>query len=468
MAYFGNFYQPSLILLLNARTFTSLLGIIILVLGNWSWNREWDLYRKIEPVEGGSDEYHAMVDDTLRLPCRFNKIAALGWTLLAFSYLLDREEQKIAFDDDVSVVLYLAIALIVTVGALQSYFVPQALIDGTNDEIKVLHVSVFFVSLLTAGCLNSFFNPNTPWWMGPIGALCIILAPYALFQARRKGEPMETFPNNNNGADAEGNATAVVPANIPENRVYVFNVGGILMVTGWFLWWLSMNCAKVMPPKYYVQLFISSRTYISFVGAALVTLLYWMVSYALDATAPMNDKEDALEMVKNAPAFGVGALFFGDSDEIPVAMIFVWGVLGFATFWPYLVVAWVPFVVFILFLGVGYSMAKQQTVGIREKDVDAFTRWGRCVDAGILLSTLFIAFYGKFSAVVLMLVGLLCIRYGSLALHSDRKIGSSWLLKADATIPPMSHDRPQVFSYGALAFPFGMIALAWGLSVLPY
>lgn len=465
MAYYGNFYQPSLILLLNARSIISLLGIITLVIGNWSWNREWDLYRRVEPVEGGSDEYQAMVDETPRLPPRFNKVAAIGWTLLAFSYLLEREQQ-FAFDQDVSVVLYLAIALIMAVGALQAHFVPQALLDGTKDDVKVLHVSIFFLSLLTDGFLNSYLNPSAPAWMGPIGALCIILAPYALFHARRKGEPMETANNNNRAGDMEEDGI-VVPGNIPENRVYIFNLGGPATVTGWFLWWLSMNCSPVFPPSFYLQLFVTSRTYIAFVGAALVTLLYWMIGYALDATAPMNDKEDALNMVKNAPAFGAGTLFFGEADEIPVAMTFVWGVMGFATFWPY-IVGWVPFVVFILFLVVGYSMAMQQTAGMREKDLEAVTRWGRCVDASILLSALAIAFYGKASAVVLMLVGLLCTRYGLLALHGDRKIGWSWLHQADATIPPMSHDHPQVFSYGALAFPFGMIALAWGLSTLPY
>ena len=303
--------------------------------------------------------------------------------------------------------------------------------------------------------------------MGPIGALCIILAPYALFQARRKGEPMETINNNGEGTTDMEETGVVVPANIPESRVYVFNLGGPVMVTGWFLWWLSMNCAPAVPTRFYLQLFDNSRTYIAFVGATLVTALYWMIGYALDATAPMNDKEDALDMVKNAPAFGVGTLFFGESDEIPVAMIFAWSVMGFATFWPYLV-GWVPFVVFPLLVFVGYSMARQQTAGIREKNVDAVARWARCAEAGILLSTVAIAFCGNVSAVILMLVGLLGIHYGSLALHGDRKIGESWLNQADAAIPPMSHDRPQVFSYGALAFPFGMIALAWGLSVLPY
>jgi hypothetical protein len=43
-----SFYESTLILLLNARTIISFAGIVLLVVGNWSWNRSWELYRPPE------------------------------------------------------------------------------------------------------------------------------------------------------------------------------------------------------------------------------------------------------------------------------------------------------------------------------------------------------------------------------------------------------------------------------------
>ena len=461
MAYgqYMSFFQESLVILLNARSIFSLTGIIFLVVGNWSWNRVWDTYRPTETVAStGGDGYHSMADS--RLPPRFNKNVAIGWALLAFSFLLDRKKW-IGYNEDQSMILYLAIALIVTVGCLQSIFIPRAHLDGTMEDLQALYVSMFILSLLTVGFLMLDLNPDAPSWMGPIGGLCIATAPYFLFKARRKGEVVdETSGNTKHGTSAS-------LANIPENRVYVFNLGGPVMVTGWFIWWLAMNAIHAMPENFFLQIYNVNRTYVAFAGAVLVVLVYWMTGYALDATPSVNDKEDALDMVKNAPAFGAGNVFFGDANEIPFAMVFAWGVFGFSVFWPQ-IVEWVPFVVFALFLAVGYSMAKQQIAGLREKDLEALSRWGKCVDVGLILSALAIGFYRRGVAVVLMVIGLFLVSYGALALHADRKIGRAWIRQADASIPILSNNHPQVFSYGALAFPLGMIILAWGLSVLPY
>lgn len=462
--FFMTFFEPSLVLLMNLRTAASLLGIILIIVGSWSWNRAWDVYDKTEPLSvGGDGDYHAMSSssDSLSSP-RFNTVAAIGWSLFALSYLLDRD-YWLKIDEDLSMVTYLAIALIVALGVLQSHLIPRALLDGTMDNYQVLYVSIFLLGLLTNGFLIKYINPAAPSWMGPIGSLFVAIAPYFLFKARRKGELMETDEDSEN--DEEG--AAIVPATIREKTVYVFNLGGPVMVAGWFLWWLSMNCMSGVPDEFYLQLFVTSRTYIVFAGAILVVIVYWMVGYALDATTPVNEKEAALGVVKNAPAFGVGNSFFGEANEIPVAMVFAWGVFGFSAFWP-VIVGWVPFVVFPLFLAVGFSMAMQQTAGLREKDVNAVSRWARCVDVGIFLSILAIGYHGRALAVALMFLGLVFTSYGALALHADRKIGRSWLRQADVTIPAMTHDKPQIFSYGALAFPFGMIALAWGVSMLPY
>lgn len=376
-----DYSEAGLILLLNARTLVSLLGILLLVIGNWSWNRIWEVYHpdQTEVAAPGTDGYHAMD----RLPPRFNNIAAMGWAMLAFSYLLDRRCSWMELDHDLSMVHYLATFLIAAVGVLQSFSIPRSLLDGTTEDMKVLHVSIFSLSILTDGFLNTYFYPGAPSWMGPIGALCITFAPYVLYIARRKGESMELEENNEQ---------RVIPANIPEDRVYVFNLGGPLTVVGWFLWWASMNCVYKIPDGYYLQIYISNRTYVAFAGAALVVLLYWMVGYALNATPSINDQEDAVNMIKNAPAFGFGTIFFGDANEIPVAMVFAWGVLGFCVFWPYMV-DWEPYVVFPALIGVGICLAMQQTSGMREHKIDVVTLWGRCADVGMLLSTVAIGFF---------------------------------------------------------------------------
>eukprot|EP00977_Amphora_coffeiformis_P002187 scaffold425_cov175-Amphora_coffeaeformis.AAC.46 len=458
----NTFYsQPGLILLLNARTVVSLVGIVFLVVGNFWWNRIWESYHPDQASGSGAvgnDAYHAMGEG--RLPPRFNKIAALGWGMLAFSYLLDRR-YWMEFDHDLSMVHYLAISLILAVGALQSFLIPRSLVDGSSDstdDMKVVYVSIFCLSILTDGFLNTYFYPGSPSWMGPLGAVCITCAPYVLFLARRKGEAMESEQN----MERDGIAT-----NFPEHRVYVFNLGGPLTVIGWFLWWVSMNCVIIIPNQYFLQIFISNRTYVAFAGAALVVTVHWMVGYALDATPPTNNKEDVGNMIKNAPAFGAGTVLFGDADEIPVAMALAWGVFGFCVFLPF-IVGWEPFVTFTLLLGVGFSFAMQQTNGTREHDMEAVTRWGRCADVGMLLSAVITGVHGRATAVALMFVGFLMTSYGVLALRADCKIGRSWLQQQDTVVLAMTRDRPQVYSYGALAFPLGMIVLAWGLSIDPF
>jgi hypothetical protein len=454
-----SFYESTLILLLNARTIISFAGIVLLVVGNWSWNRSWELYRPPEnpptPTAGG-DDYAALHDP--QRPPRFNVVAACGWSLLAFSYLLDRRDW-IAFDSssDGSLLLSFALGLLLSVGLLQSWLIPQALLDGTMEEMQALYGSIFFLGLLADGVLNHYLDPDAPAWMGPVGSLCVAIAPYFLYKARRKGEMLHDIEEE--GIDKEQGGVTIrtaSTANPDANRPYLFNLGGPILVVGWFLWWVSMNCVYAIPDRLFLQMFFSSRSYVAFTGAALIVLVYWMVGYALEANVANN--------VKSAPAFGVASLFFGDASEIPVAMVGAWGIFGFAVFWP-VPVGWIPYAVFPVLLAVGYSMAMQQTAGLREHDVDAVSRWARCVDVGLLVKILLIGCYGRGLAVALMLVGLVLSSYGSLTIHHDRKFGHMWLRQPDAAV---SVGKPQVYSYGVLAYPLGMIVLAWGLSIHPY
>jgi hypothetical protein len=41
--YYG-WYEYGLVILLNARTILSLLGIVCIVKGTWQWNREWGTF----------------------------------------------------------------------------------------------------------------------------------------------------------------------------------------------------------------------------------------------------------------------------------------------------------------------------------------------------------------------------------------------------------------------------------------
>ena len=54
---------------------------------------------------------------------------------------------------------------------------------------------------------------------------------------------------------------------------------------------------------------------------------------------------------------------------------------------------------------------------------------------------------------------------GVVNFDGDRRVGGMLLIQQSASKLPAS--LPQVYSYGVLAFPLGMILIAWGLSCLP-
>ena len=119
-----------------------------------------------------------------------------------------------------------------------------------------------------------------------------------------------------------------------------------------------------------------------------------------------------------------------------------------------------PSVLFLLVaIATGFSFGLVQEKGLRQKNIQAFTRWRRISDLFLLLLFVLVCCEKRPSAIFTTGFGIVFMGSGLYHLHSDRKRGRHWLQTNQVQSPPV------VFSHGALFYPLGMVLFAWGVSI---
>lgn len=271
------------------------------------------------------------------------------------------------------------------------------------------------------------------------------LAPLLLWRARAFGD---TF-------DSEGRRNP---------RPILYNFGGPLLIFGWFLFWIGMNCCYYYPGTWDAYIYIASgfRMLMSCVAGVTIILAGWTIGYGLDELENETGLVETAEGLLNASAFGLNGWFCGFAYEIKVVSIIAWAPLGLASFYPHV---WGDYTDWILLLttgAMGYSMAMIQEQGLRMVDGDKVELWSTRSDIVLAVIALLIPLQrgSHYFAYVLSIGGALAFALGRRYLLRDQKRGIHWILSHEIQVP-------NVFSYGVLLSPLGALLLSWAVTMHP-
>ena len=420
-------FHHDLVLLLGARAWVSLAGIVGIAVGTWKADRDWD--EALLETKEKDAEYQSMEQTQPDWKLSYTTIG--GWILLSLSYFLSR---KAWFGWEVSPLVVVAVLLMLAVGFGQTVLVRQAMMDRTMHQQKeFLGVAMGF-GILLGGVLTALIDPDAPVWAAPLGSLGVALSPLLLWKARYRGYSYDH--------DGTINETPIV-----------WNFGGPLLVFGWFWFWMGLNATPGEPSTFFIPLFFSTRTLLAHIGAVLILVVYWSTNYAVDELDPAADAQDAV-------AFGMAGLFWGSRGEIRIGMVLAFVIFGLAPFFPFWTGLW-PYFLLLACGGVAFGLTMLQEVGLRSGQVAVWKKWIQVTDVALLILVVFLGAQGGLAAALLAIAGGIGWGLGMHRLHRDRKRGHMWL--TDGTV----NVRPVVYSDGALWFPLGVLLLAWSMSVPP-
>jgi uncharacterized membrane protein len=97
--------------------------------------------------------------------------------------------------------------------------------------------------------------------------------------------------------------------------------------------WLGRNVVSAAPDTWYLPVYLTTRTILSFVGAILVVISLWMVGFALDE----SEEDTANELSENSYGLGVAlGIFFGKVSEVIITATIAWIVFVVAAVCPIL------------------------------------------------------------------------------------------------------------------------------------
>jgi hypothetical protein len=278
------------------------------------------------------------------------------------------------------------------------------------------------------------------------------------------------------------------------SKAVLFNFGGPLLMFGWFCFWIAHVAIHEHPNSDYIPFYPDLSTFLSFLAGTIVVVVYWLVGYALDEmpgsnggdhcpTTGMNSNNadaiegggemplstqvdchggepDSLEALEKGHAFGLEEYFFGYVFELKIIYAVAWALFGVAYIMrTYNKPEWPSVIFLLLAIATGFSFGLVQEKGLRQKNIQAFTRWMRISDLFLVLLFFLVCCEKRPSAILTTGFGIVFMGSGLYHLHSDRKRGRHWLQTNQVQSPPV------VFSHGALFYPLGMVLFAWGVSI---
>lgn len=457
-------YYPDAVILLGARAWASLLGIVMIVVGGWRADRIWDEIVDVEePVadiataasvimdsamEYMDTAYRAATDPGGADYKRVNKlfagprgmslaIAVAGWLLLATSFLLNCHQFSGWHVSAISVAAFLMVLLIAVV---QSVILPLAINDRTVHEHTNFFTTTLFCSYVGLGVLMVFDRNSAPYWLCLVGAGSIAVAPNLLWFCRKRGDTYDR-------------------ASVPNPRSVLYNIGGPLLVAGWFMFWVAMNC---MEDPYqeavgkFLPVYWTSRTAVAYEGALAIFAAYWASGYAQDE----HDDPDQAASLQGRSARPLKSYLFGRVMEIRLGFVLAWFMIAVAPFLPTFAAGrfW-EIVLSLLLAAQGFAGGVQHVLGVRAGDAHKLEKWTR---AAVILHgfTALVVFLASGSAAgVLAALGSIAMVTGWTIMQSDRKRGEYWIETGEL------NPRWTVYSYGVLLVPLGLLLLAWGLSI---
>jgi hypothetical protein len=382
----------------------------------------------------------------------------LGWIILCVSYIFSRHKPlgtltwwSPSFPFAVASILcviFLILTLHTTVGKLLEPVEDPAFrhhfrTHAVAHRKRYLQAAVAVASLLLIGLglLTSFANPGAPQMLAPIGAFFMILAPFSLHYTFLLG----------------GSSTSNIP--VHEDEPSVFNFAGPCLAVGSFFFWLGLNLIAHQPSGFYLPWYISSRTWMAFIGAIAVIAAYWSISYAHDELSASYEPEARSSPCKAPSQF---FLFLAQYRWFRFLLVAVaWGIFACTPFYPLGydnepgLFAALQFLAIVLFGLTVHQYHERIMVG----DAESQFYMGPLVLAVAIVVVFLIGITSGMDIGGIVMVAFAVMYSGYWFLHRDRKRGKYWLETQQ------THPDPVIYSYGSIIMPIGMMIFAWGLSI---
>ena len=481
---------PDGVILLSARAWTSMIGIIMIIVGQWQADKIWDDTVFVEgPMTDDEhpdstnaatstannvaaaaseivDSAYVYMDSTYRAitdrngidydrihklytgPSGFSLcVAMIGWSLLCISFLLEchmiPNTWHISFLTGTHFIVGLILAFI------QTMLLPLAI------RHRTVHVHVHFFTLalfccyVILGLLLVFDRNESPIWLPIVATISIAIAPNLLWYCRKRG-------------DTYDRVAILTP------RPVMYNVGGPILITGWFMLWIAMNYIhEENPDRAYLPIYWTSRTAVAFEGIITIFAAYWATGYAHDEHDDA-DQIAAMETLSRSENLNrtprpLKAFIFGRILETRIFFVLAWSMISVSVFLPtfYEGGRFWKILLFLTLISQGFAIGVQHVLGVRAGDANKLHKWSWVAECLFILIIIFSYISNGYFAGLLVLLGVLFIFGGWRLLQSDRKRGTYWIEHRS------SNPNWTVYSYGVLLFPFGLLLFAWGLSI-PY
>ena len=418
--------SPDLILAYGPRAFLSLTGIVTLVTGVWHVDRTWD--------EKGSKAYERAKKDssggTVTIPTKdlddafpFPWAFLLGWAMFAISFLFP-------VDGSTAIVtspsILAAVGCSLALGVIASVPMGEA-VRNRNGPRKAMLGMLFLLFWILLTVASSLANGKTATMFCPIGAITIISSMKVLWKNRKMGDTWEQ----------EGK---------PNPNPVVYNLGGPMFVTGWFLFWIGMAATDQAIAG--LPIYLTTRAGLAFMCGCGMVPIVMMLDYAHD---------EGGEYV----GFGTDGRYWGRFLETPIPFILAWTGFGVSSLLPYdfdttTTRQWIILVNCIL-QGIDAGVLIQ--TALYEGDMARKNKWSLPFVIMFISLAINIGLHGGIP-LVLGLSGAILIIAGQKTVFGDRKRGD-YFMQNDGKPNP----NPIVYSFGEPLFMTGWILISWGMSL---
>jgi len=421
--------SPDLILAYGPRALLSLGGIVTLVTGVWHVDRTWDekgskAYARVKK-DSKPGEKIVIPEKDLDAAFPFPWAFLLGWAMFAASYLFPVDgSTKI----ETSTPVLAAVMISLLLGIVASVPMGDA-VRNRKDKKKAFLGMSFLILWILLTIVSGMLNGKVAMICCPIGMISIITSMKILWKNRKMGDTWEQ----------EGR---------PNPNPVVYNLGGPLFVTGWFLFWIGMASTDQTNGLSGLPIYLTFRSALAFMSGCGMVPIVMMLDYAHDEGA---------EYV----GFGTDGRYWGRFLETPIPFILAWTGLGVSALLPYdfettTMRQWIILANCVL-QGIDAGVLIQ--TALYEGDMARKNKWSLPFVILFLALAINVGIHGGV-ALALGLSGAILIIAGQKTVFGDRKRGDYFMQNNGRNNP-----NPIVYSFGEPLFMTGWILMAWAVSL---
>jgi hypothetical protein len=361
-------------------------------------------------------------------------LALVGWVILMLSCFIRVDYRWGLHVGGRALLIVLMLAVIATI---QSVIIPTAMAGRWVHLYHYVIAATLSTSYLLLALLVALGHAVVPLWLPLAGVFAIVVGFYIFWFHRKRGDSYDR-------------------TGIPNTGAVVFHAGGPLILAGWFMMWVSFNLLEIQQPMmmwgvgaFYLPVYWTSRTAMACEGAFAIIAAYWLINHAHDEHF---DGDNHIINMSRSRCTSV--------TDIRLSFVVSYAILGIASYLSAVGQKWFyPTLIFLTIVTTGFAAGVQQVLGLRAGDAGKLHRWSRVTLILMTIWSVLVLICHGWRAGILVYLGTITMSMGYGRLHHDRKRGAFWL-QTDTANPHVD-----VYSFGVLVFPLGVLLLAWGMSL---